>query len=129
MLHIDPRDPTPIPAQIERSLRAALAEGLLQAGDPLPTVRQLAVSLRVNANVLSRAYQEMERAGLVEIRAGLGAFVTGAAGGGASPAGSVPGRYTRLCELEDRFLAEAASLGFSLDEVIIHLDSRRTAES
>lgn len=124
MLHVDPRDPTPIPAQIERSLRNALADGILQPGDPLPTVRQLAVSLRVNANLLSRAYQDLERAGLVELRSGLGAFVRG--GGEAAPA---PDLTRELRALEDRFLAEAAALGFTLDDVIIHLDSRRTPES
>lgn len=125
MLHADPRDPTPIPAQIERSLRAALADGTLGPGDPLPTVRQLAVSLRVNANVLAEAYRELERAGLVELRGGRGAFVRGdAAAAEALP----PDRLRRLGELEERFLAEAASLGFSLDDVIIHLDSRRTPE-
>lgn len=124
MLHVDTRDPTPIPAQIERSLRQALADGVLQPGDPLPTVRQLAVALKINANVLSRAYQELERAGLVEIRTGLGAFVALREQEHAAR----EDRLQRLAALEDRFLADAAALGFTLDEVIIHLDSRRTLE-
>jgi GntR family transcriptional regulator len=124
MLHVDTRDPTPIPAQIERSLRAALHDGVLRPGDPLPTVRQLAVALKINANVLSRAYQELERAGLVEIRPGLGAFVALREQEHAVR----EDRLRRLTELEDRFLTEAAGLGFTMDEIIIHLDSRRTLE-
>src|SRR5436305_1305133 len=50
---VDPRDATPLYAQLERGLRAAIATGRLQPGDQLPTVRQLAVDLRVNANVVA----------------------------------------------------------------------------
>jgi GntR family transcriptional regulator len=121
MLHVDPTDPTPIPLQVERSLRSAMADGLLRAGDALPTARQLSVSLRVNANVIAQAYRDLERAGLLEVRPGVGTFVRQV-----DPrVHHQAAREERLCELEDRFLAEAAALGFSRDEVIIHLDSRR----
>ena len=121
MLHVDPTDPTPIPLQVERSLRSAIADGVLQAGDPLPTPRQLSVSLRVNANVIAQAYRQLEQAGLLEVRPGVGTVV-----GHLDPAAHHPAaREERLSALEDRFLAEAAALGFSMDEVIIHLDSRR----
>ena len=61
---IDARDKTPIYAQLERGLRAAIAAGRLSAGDQLPTVRQLAVELRINANTVARVYAELERAGV-----------------------------------------------------------------
>ena len=51
---LDTRDATPIWAQLERGLRAAIASGRLHPGDQLPTVRQLAVDLRVNANTVAR---------------------------------------------------------------------------
>ena len=51
---LDTRDATPIWAQLERGLRAAIASGRLRLGDQLPTVRQLAVDLRVNANTVAR---------------------------------------------------------------------------
>ena len=73
---IDPRDPTPIYAQLERALRAAIATGRLAAGDQLPTVRQLAVDLRINANTVARVYAELERAGVLETRRGVGSFIT-----------------------------------------------------
>ena len=53
-ISIDPQDATPIYAQIERALRAAIATGRMQPGDQLPTVRQLAVDLRVNANTVAK---------------------------------------------------------------------------
>ena len=63
IVSIDSRDRTPIYAQLERALRAAVATGRLQPGDQLPTVRQLAVDLSVNANTVARVYAELERAG------------------------------------------------------------------
>ena len=55
-VQIDPRDPTPIYAQLERGIRVAIAHGKLKTGDQLPTVRQLAVDLRVNANTVAKVY-------------------------------------------------------------------------
>ena len=71
MVSIDPRDATPIYAQLERGLRAAIATSRLRPGDQLPTVRQLAVELRVNANTVARVYGELERAGVIETRRGV----------------------------------------------------------
>src|SRR5687767_6298548 len=76
IVSIDTRDRTPIYAQLERALRAAVATGRLQPGDQLPTVRQLAVDLSVNANTVARVYAELERAGVIETRRGVGTFVS-----------------------------------------------------
>jgi GntR family transcriptional regulator len=122
MFHIDPTDPTPVEVQLVRTVRSAIAAGLLGAGDALPTVRQLAVELRVNANAVGKAYAELERGGLVQLRPGVGTFVSAVPE--SLPRGAL---YEELCALEDTFLRAAAELGFSLDEVIIHLDSRRNA--
>lgn len=120
MFSIDPTDPTPIESQLVRSIRSAIGAGLLAGGEPLPTVRQLAVELRVNANAVERVYAELARAGVVEVRPGAGTFVR------ETPAGAVrEAAFDELIHLEDEFLRQAADLGFSLDEVIIHLDSRR----
>jgi len=122
MFHIDPSDPTPVESQLVRTVRSAVGAGLLSPGDALPTVRHLSVELRVNANAVDRAYAELARMGVVELRPGIGVFVCASpleVGGGAV--------YEELTALEDTFLREASDLGFSLDEVIIHLDSRRKA--
>ena len=122
MFHIDHSDPTPVETQLVRTVRSAVGAGLLSPGDALPTVRHLAVQLRVNANAVDRAYAELGRMGVVELRPGIGVFVR------ATPL--EVGRAAleeELTALEDTFLREASALGFSLDEVIIHLDSRRKA--
>src|SRR5262245_7565227 len=85
LVAVDSKDPTPIYAQLDRGLRAAIATGRLRVGDQLPTVRQLAVELKINANTVARVYAELERGGILETRRGVGSFVA-AAGHQARPA-------------------------------------------
>jgi GntR family transcriptional regulator len=114
MFAIDENDPTPLYAQLERAIRVAIATGRLNAGDKLPTVRQLAVDLKVNANTVAKVYGELERSGVLETRRGVGTFIREAVARGSS----WPDRERLLVELADRFLAGAAALGFSADEAI-----------
>ena len=127
-LSIDPRDATPIYAQIEHGLRAAIATGRLQTGEQLPTVRQLAVELSVNANTVARVYAELERAGVVATQRGVGTFVRDP---GDSPAvkPSARDKERALHLLSDRLLADAYAIGLTIDEVIRHLEARRVKES
>ncbi len=121
LVAIDSRDATPIYAQLERGLRAAIAAGRLHPGDQLPTVRQLAVDLRVNANTVARVYAELERAGVLETRRGVGSFVA------ATPAQAHPPREheRRLRTFVTRVLAEADTAGFTIDDVIAALGAHR----
>ena len=125
MISVDPRDPTPIYAQLERGLRAAMATGRLQPGDQLPTVRQLAVDLRVNANTVARVYAELERSGAIETRRGVGSFIR------ATPAEAHPprDRDRRLRAFITRVLADADAAGFTADDVIAGLKAHRPARS
>jgi GntR family transcriptional regulator len=120
LFQIDSSDPMPLYAQLERSIRLAIATGRLTAGDQLPTVRQLAVDLRLNANTVAKVYAELERTGVVETRRGVGTFVR-AHGDDAMPAAN---REQELHSLIDRFLADVARLGFSLNDVLVMLQNR-----
>lgn len=117
VVSIDPRDKTPIYAQLERGLRAAIATSKLRPGDQLPTVRQLAVELRVNANTVARVYAELERAGVIETRRGVGSFIS------ATPAQARPPREheRRLRAFVTRVLADADQAGFAVEELIAAL--------
>ena len=117
LLTVDPRDPTPIYAQLERGLRAAVATGRVRPGDQLPTVRQLAVELRINANTVARVYGELERAGVIETRRGVGSFVTGSATRAHPPRQ----QERRLRAFVTRVLADADAAGFSIDDVVAGL--------
>src|SRR6478752_10318228 len=112
---IDARDAMPLHAQLERSIRVAIASHWLNPGDQLPTVRQLAVSLRINANTVAKVYTHLERTGALETRRGVGTFV-------AEAAAPVAARHqeARDAELRDiamRALADASAHGFPAADV------------
>ena len=117
---LDPADATPIYAQVERGLRAAIASGRLKPGDQLPTVRELAVDLKVNANTIARVYSEMERAGVFETRRGVGTFVRA----GRSEARPASEHARRLKAFATRVLSDGDAHGFSAEEVIAALKGR-----
>ena len=111
---IDPRDSTPIYAQLDRGLRAAIASGRLSPGDQLPTVRQLAVDLRVNANTVARVYADLERAGILETRRGVGSFIRASAAEARPP----DEHQRRLRAFVTRVLADASTAGFTPSELV-----------
>jgi GntR family transcriptional regulator len=121
LLSIDSRDATPIYAQLERALRAAIATGRLKVGEQLPTVRELAVELRVNANTVARVYTELERSGVLETRRGVGSFVA------ATPEQAHPPNehHRRLRAFVIRVQADAVRAGFTIDDVIAALGGHR----
>ena len=125
IVSIDPRDRTPIYAQLERGLRAAIATRRLAPGDQLPTVRQLAVTLRVNANTVARVYSELERAGVIVTRRGVGSFIA------ATPAQAHPPRQheRRLRTFVTRVLADADAAGFTIDDVLTALQAHRKEQT
>ena len=118
-LHVDPKDPTPIYAQLERGMRIAIATARLQPGQQLPTVRQLAVELRVNANTVARVYLGLEREGVLQTKRGVGTFI----------AEQLPERHDShrersLKSIADKFLTEATSLGYAPRDVVRYLAQR-----
>jgi GntR family transcriptional regulator len=121
LISVDPRDATPIYAQVERGLRAAIATGRLGPGDQLPTVRQLAVELQVNANTVARVYGELERAGVIETKRGVGSFIS------ATPARAHPprDRERRMRAFVTRVLADTEAAGFTVDDLIAALRAHR----
>jgi len=104
----------PIYAQLERAIRFAVATGKLRVGGQLPTVRQLAVDLCINANTVAKVYAQLERDGVLETRRGVGTFVREQA------REEIPnaGRKRQLRLLAEQFLSEAGALGFTAEEAI-----------
>ena len=122
LVSLDAADATPIYAQVERGLRAAIAAGRLEVGDQLPTVRELAVELQVNANTIARVYSELERAGVFETRRGVGTFVRASRSEARPPSEHA----RRLRAYATRVLSEGDAHGFSADEVIAALRAHRS---
>ena len=124
VVSIDPSDATPIYAQLERGFRAAIATGRLLQGAQLPTVRQLAVQLRINANTVARVYAELERTGVLETRRGVGSFVRI----GSVEARPPNERARRLRAFTTRVLADAGANGFTVDDMVTALLEQRSVK-
>ncbi len=120
MFRVDPTSPVPLYAQLDRAIRAAIAARVLRAGDRLPTVRQLAVDLRINANTVARVYTELERAGILATQRGTGTFVKDPTAIATPPRV----RERTLRGIADHALAEAAAAGIHPGELIRHLQHR-----
>ena len=73
---VSPNNPVPLYQQIVQQVRAKVLTGELKAGDPLPSMRQLASQLIASVITTKRAYSELEAEGLIVTRAGLGTFVS-----------------------------------------------------
>ncbi|WP_406393884.1 GntR family transcriptional regulator [Streptomyces sp. NBC_00882] len=73
---IDRGNGVPAYVQIVEQTERALRMGLLNLGDKLPTAKEVVAATAINPNTVLRAYRNMEQAGLVELRRGLGTFVT-----------------------------------------------------
>ena len=125
LFSLSPSHPMPLYAQLTRAIQFAIATGKLRSGEQLPTVRQLAVELRVNSNTVAKVYAELERSGVLETRRGVGTFVSARH----FAASHRDEHEKHLTELIDRFLEEAGAMGFSLDDLLDQLQSRRKKET
>ncbi|MGI4827486.1 MAG: GntR family transcriptional regulator [Janthinobacterium lividum] len=105
----------PVYLQLEQQIKHAIASGLLQPGDPLLSTRRTAAELRINPNTVARAYQNLERDGIIRTIPGGGTFVgeVGALGQGLLKAE----KLRRLRPLADQLATEAAQLLLSPEEV------------
>lgn len=74
-IRLDTTDPRPIYLQIADAIRRDITAGVLQPGDRLPSVRDLATELRINPNTVQHAFRELDQAGLLEASRGQGTFV------------------------------------------------------
>jgi GntR family transcriptional regulator len=118
---IDPSSGLPIYRQLIDQVKQAVAGGVLKPGDRLPSVRDLAMELTINPHTVAKAYQELEREGVITVPRGKGAFI-------AEPGeGALPPRLEReqiLQESIERLVAEAYRLQFTPEEVLLRLEER-----
>lgn len=108
----------PIYQQLVDHIIGEIIKGVLETGQKLPSVREYAVSVGVNANTMQRVYRELEQMGITETRRGQGSFVTE--------------KTERIQELRDEmkeqlvwsFIQNVEALGFTTDEMISYLQKR-----
>lgn len=114
--NLDPRTGIPFYRQIIDQIKFGIAKGSLKIGEQLPTVRALAVDLKVNLNTVAKAYKELEIQNILETQQGTGTFV-----GESGVSISEKEKSGKLKEICDEFLTIAFSYGFSTDDLIREL--------
>ena len=109
----------PIYRQVADQIRHGVATGKMAVGDLLPSVRGLATELVVNPNTVTKAYAALVRDGVLESQQGRGYFVAKR-----REIYSRAERTRRLGEVMDPFLAEALSLGFDEEQIVVEIQKR-----
>lgn len=109
---IDHKSGIPIYIQIMEQIKHLLATGVLQVGDQLPTIREMAVHLTVNLHTVSHAYAELEREGVLTVQRGRGTFISN---GQRELLEDM--REERLRALMDDMFVKAMNLGYEQDEI------------
>jgi GntR family transcriptional regulator len=115
---LDPGSGVPAYLQLVRQVEQALRMGVLAVGDQLPTVKQVVAEVAINPNTVLKAYRDLERAGMVEGRQGVGTFVL------RRPSGPPPGTQAKLGRSLARWVQTARSEG--LDDASIEALLRTT---
>lgn len=111
--NLDPKSGVPFYKQVILQVEMAIADGRLTKGEQLPTVRSLAVDLRINPNTVGRAYSELEIRGIVMTQQGTGTFISGK-----EIELDAVERERILAGITRSFISKASAYGFSLDEII-----------
>lgn len=121
---INLKDDVPIYRQIANQIRYLVASGLLEPGEEIPSIRTLALQLKVTPNTVVKAYQELEWTRVLEKRPGAGTYVR------ADPTPLTKRERDRIIGRRiDALLAEAHQLGFSADDLLAVFVRRQAALS
>ena len=110
---LSPAHPDPMYKQVTDQIKDAIASGDLKPDDRLPSVRELSEALNVSAITIKRAYQDLEAAGFILTRAGMGSFV--------APVERGVLRERKLAELQEelrRLVRSSAKFGISADDIV-----------
>ena len=116
---LDPKAGVPFYRQIIDQIKFGIATGNLKTGEQLPTVRALAVDLKVNLNTVAKAYKELEIQNILETQQGTGTFIS-----------TIEIRITekeknkKLQEICNEFCTIAFSYGFSINDLIQQLQKQ-----
>ncbi|MCM3291194.1 GntR family transcriptional regulator [Paenibacillus sp. MER 180] len=113
MFRLHEQSAMPIYEQIVEQMKALVAQGALQSGDKVPSVRELSTMLLVNPNTVSKSYQELERQGVIVTVRGKGTFIVD------TPFPRMANeRMTKLKDELNRIAVEAKHLGLERKEFI-----------
>ena len=117
---LDPKTGAPFYRQIIDQIKFGIATGNLKTGEQLPTVRSLAVELKVNRNTVAKAYKELEIQNVLETQQGTGTFIS-------NIKIQIPAKEknNKLKEICNEFASIAFSYGFSIEDIINQLHKQK----
>jgi len=120
---LDPRTGSPFYRQIIDQIKFGIATGKLAVGEQLPTVRALAVELKVNLNTVAKAYKELEIQKILETHQGSGTFIN------QNISISEKEKNAKLQEICREFITIAINYGFNIDDIITELKNHKHHEN
>lgn len=116
---LDPKSGTPFYRQIIDQIKFGIASGNLKIGEQLPTVRSLAVELKVNLNTVAKAYKELEIQSVLETQQGTGTFISDL-----EIKISKKEKNKKLQDICNEFSTVAFSYGFTINDIINQLQKK-----
>ena len=116
---LDLKSGVPFHRQIVDQIRYGIASDRLMPGEQLPTVREMAVNLQVNPNTVRKAYSELEILGILDTQQGTGTFVSDQQ----VEIGEAE-KQRMLGQICDELVARGHQYGFTLREIVTHLNRR-----
>ncbi len=121
---LDPKTGTPFYRQIIDQIRFGIASGKLEVGEQLPTVRSLAVELKVNLNTVAKAYKELEIQDILDSHQGTGTFI--------NKSEVIMTEKEKQAKIQDicrEFMTIAFNYGFTIEEIIHELQKHNRHEN
>jgi GntR family transcriptional regulator len=121
---LDPKTGSPFYRQIIDQIKFGIATGKLAVGEQLPTVRSLAVELKVNLNTVAKAYKELEIQNILETHQGSGTFINKSI-----VDISEKEKKHKIQEICREFITIALNYGFTIDDIINELHNYKNHEN
>lgn len=121
---LDPKAGIPFYRQIIDQIKFGIASGKLSVGEQLPTVRSLAVELKVNLNTVAKAYKELEIQNILETYQGTGTFINKSDSGL-----TLKERQSKMHEICREFMTVSYSYGFTIDDMILELQNQNQKQN
>ncbi|MDR1654635.1 MAG: GntR family transcriptional regulator [Treponema sp.] len=116
---LDPANGVPIYRQIIQQIEYSILSGRMKSGDRLPTIRSLAVNLKINPNTIAKAYNELEIKGILATQVGSGTYISDK-----RPEAEEDARLQKVGEVLKRFIQEMKDLGVDTEELIALIKAR-----
>lgn len=117
---LDPKAGSPFYRQIIDQIKFGISSGNLKIGEQLPTVRSLAVDLKINLNTVAKAYKELEIQNILETQQGTGTFISTI-----EIQISEKEKEKKLQEICNEFSTIAYSYGFLVNDIINQLQKQK----